>query len=160
MSQCVICSPVWRFVPRDRSAAKGPFPSTARASLVSKLFIIWHPGFRWCLLSLHIKSFHIFRIIKLAWRMFIFLVHLWKFGKLSIFLASSGSFTSKNDNIHSVFLFAVLVANFKFAGFAPNKNTQVGLFPWKRSLLQNPERERTNQSTGLCLRHIINTFKY
>ena len=22
MSQCVICSPVWRFVPRDRSAAK------------------------------------------------------------------------------------------------------------------------------------------
>ena len=27
MSQCVICSPVWRFVPRDRSAAKGPFDS-------------------------------------------------------------------------------------------------------------------------------------
>ena len=24
MSQCVICSPVWRFVPRDHSAAKGP----------------------------------------------------------------------------------------------------------------------------------------
>ena len=24
MSQWVICSPVWRFVPRDRSAAKGP----------------------------------------------------------------------------------------------------------------------------------------
>ena len=24
MSQCVICSPVWRFVPRDCSAAKGP----------------------------------------------------------------------------------------------------------------------------------------
>ena len=24
MAQCVICSPVWRFVPRDRSAAKGP----------------------------------------------------------------------------------------------------------------------------------------
>ena len=24
MTYCVICSPVWRFVPRDRSAAKGP----------------------------------------------------------------------------------------------------------------------------------------
>ena len=24
MTQCVICFPVWRFVPRDRSAAKGP----------------------------------------------------------------------------------------------------------------------------------------
>ena len=28
-SQCVICSPVWRFVPRDRSAAKGPLKSTS-----------------------------------------------------------------------------------------------------------------------------------
>ena len=32
-----------------------------------------------------------------------------------------------------------------------NKNTQIGLFPWKRSVLQNPDRERTNQSTGICL---------
>jgi len=24
MSQCVICPRVWRFAPRDRSAAKGP----------------------------------------------------------------------------------------------------------------------------------------
>ena len=39
---------------------------------------------------------------------------------LSIFLASSGSFTVKNDNIHS-FFFAVLVANFEFAGFAPKQ---------------------------------------
>ena len=42
----------------------------------------------------------------------------------------------KNDNIHSLFVclfffFAVLVANFKFAGF---------------------DRERTNKSTGICLR--------
>ena len=35
-------------------------------------------------------------------------------------LASSGSFTVKNDNIHS-FFFAVLVANFEFAGFAPKQ---------------------------------------
>ena len=33
-----------------------------------------------------------------------------------------------------------------------NKNTPVGMFPWKRSVLQNPDRERTNQSTGICLR--------
>ena len=39
---------------------------------------------------------------------------------LSIFLASSGSFTVKNDNIHS-FFFAVLVANYEFAGFAPKQ---------------------------------------
>ena len=32
------------------------------------------------------------------------------------------------------------------------KNTRVGPFPWKRSVLQNPDRERTNQSTGICLR--------
>ena len=38
------------------------------------------------------------------------------FGKISIFLASSGSFNVKNDNIHT--FFAVLVANFEFAGFA------------------------------------------
>ena len=33
-----------------------------------------------------------------------------------------------------------------------NKNTRVGPFPWKRSVLQNPYRERTNQSAGICLR--------
>ena len=42
--------------------------------------------------------------------MFVFFTHLWN-------LAFSGSFAVKNDNIHS-FFFAVLVANFEFAGFA------------------------------------------
>ena len=32
-----------------------------------------------------------------------------------------------------------------------NKNTWIGPFPRKRSVLQNPDRERTNQSTGICL---------
>ena len=32
-----------------------------------------------------------------------------------------------------------------------NKNTRIGPFPWKWSVLQNPDRERTNQSTGICL---------
>ena len=39
---------------------------------------------------------------------------------LSIFLAFSGSFTVKNDNIH-IFFFAVLVANFEIAGFPPKQ---------------------------------------
>ena len=33
-----------------------------------------------------------------------------------------------------------------------DKNTRVGPFPWKWSVLQNPDRERTNQSPGNCLR--------
>ena len=32
-----------------------------------------------------------------------------------------------------------------------NKNTWIGPSPWKWSVLQNPDRERTNQSTGICL---------
>ena len=66
---------------------RGPiFPSTARASSFSKSFIIWHSVSDskihfWCN-----QSF-------LAFYLFSF----------SIFLASSGSFTVKNDNIHSFF---------------------------------------------------------
>ena len=48
-------------------------------------------------------------------KMFVFSIYLWNFGKISIFLASSDSFNVKNDIIHT-FFFAVLVANFKFAG--------------------------------------------
>ena len=32
-----------------------------------------------------------------------------------------------------------------------NKNTWIGPFPWKQSVLQNPDREWTNQNTGICL---------
>ena len=48
-------------------------------------------------------------------------------------------------------LFVVLVANFECAALLQNKNTRIGPFPWKRSVLQNPDQERTNQSTGICL---------
>ena len=40
--------------------------------------------------------------------------------KISIFLASAGSFNVKNDNFHP-FFFAVLVANVEFASFAPKQ---------------------------------------
>ena len=57
----------------------------------------------------------------------------------------------KNDNIHSVFsLFWLQILNLPAS--LQNKNTRIGPFPWKRSVLQNPDRERTNQSTGICLR--------
>ena len=56
----------------------------------------------------------------------------------------------KNDNIHSVFsLFWLQILNLPAS--LQNKNTRIGPFPWKRSVLQNPDRERTNQSTGICL---------
>ena len=52
--------------------------------------------------------------------MIVFFIHLWNFRKISIFLASAGSFNVKNDNFHA-FFFAVLVANVEFAGFAPEQ---------------------------------------
>ena len=67
---------------------------------------------------------------------------------MSIFLASSDSSGVKNENIHT-FFFSLLVANFEFAGLTPK---QKYAFPWKRSVLQNPVRERANQSRGICLR--------
>ena len=48
--------------------------------------------------------------------MFVFFIQLWNFKKISIFLASAGSFNVKNDNF--TLFFAVEVANFEFAGFA------------------------------------------
>ena len=69
----------------------------------------------------------------------------------SLFLASSGSFTVKNDNIHIFFsLFWSQIIN--LPALLQNKNTRLGLFPRKWSVLQNPDRERTNQSAGICPR--------
>ena len=66
-------------------------------------------------------------------------------------LASSGSFSVKNDNIHIFFsLFWLQILNLPAS--LQNKNTRIGPFAWKRSVLQNPDREGTNQSTGICLR--------
>ena len=70
---------------------------------------------------------------------------------LSIFLASSSSFTVKNDNIHSFFsLFWLQIMN--LPALLQNKSTWLGPFPRKWSVLQNPDRERSNQSAGICPR--------
>ena len=84
-------------------------------------------------------------------KMFVFSSHLWNFGKISIFLASSGSFNMKNDNIRTSFsLFWLQILNLPAS--LQNKNKRIRPFPWKRSVLQNLDRERTNQSTGICRR--------
>ena len=71
---------------------------------------------------------------------------------MSIFLASAGSFNVKNDNFRT-FFFAVLVANVEFASFAPKQKYTDWTISMEtvRSVLQNPDRERTNQSTWICL---------
>ena len=84
-------------------------------------------------------------------KMFVFSIYLWNFGKFSIFLFSSDSFNVKNDIIHTFFsLFWLQILNLPAS--LQNKNTRIGPFPWKRLVLQNPDQERTNQSTGICLR--------
>ena len=47
-------------------------------------------------------------------RMFVFFIHHWNLGKVSIFLVFSGSFAVRSDNI----FYRCLAANFEFAGFA------------------------------------------
>ena len=97
------------------------------------MFIIWH--------SVSDSKMH-FRCNQ-SFLLFIFLA--FQSFYLSIFLASSGSFTVKNDNIHSFFsLFWLQIL--KLPASLQNKNTRAGPFPWKRSVLQNPDRERTYQS--------------
>ena len=71
----------------------------------------------------------------------------------SIFLASSGSFIVKNDNIQ--YFFAVLVANFEFAGFAP-KEKYTGWTVFMETVRTAKSWPRKNQSerrnlTGFAL---------
>ena len=74
------------------------------------------------------------------------------FWKISIFLASSGSFNVKNDNIHTFFFSLFWLQILNLPALLQNKNTRIGPFTWKRPILQNSDRERTNQSIGICRR--------
>ena len=56
-----------------------------------------------------------------------------------------------NDKFHTLFSLSWLQM-LNLPALLQNKNTQIGPFPCKRSVLQNPDREKTNQSTGICLR--------
>ena len=126
---------------RDR----GPLlPSTShQAKLVSCLLY----GTLFLIVKCTSGAINLFSFFLLAFYLFSFLISVF----LSIFLACCGSFTVKNDTIHSFFsLFWLHILNLPAS--LQNKNTQVGPFSRKRSLLQNPDRERTNQITGICLR--------
>ena len=81
--------------------------------LVDKI-VYGHLAFGNACFSFCIKSFQIFSLIKLAWRMFVR-----NFGKISIFLAFSGSFAVKNDNFAVFFVCFSLFwfSNFEFACF-------------------------------------------
>ena len=68
-------------------------------------------------------------------KMFVFSIHLF-------------NVSMRRMTIFTLFWLQIL----NLPGLLQNKNTLIGPFPWKRSVLQNPDRERTNQSTGICLR--------
>ena len=65
-------------------------------------------------------------------------VHFLHPSLISILVTSSGSFNVKNDNIHTFFPFFWLQI-LNFPASLQNKNTWIELFPWKRSVLQNPD---------------------
>ena len=81
--------------------------------------------------------------------MFVFFIHLWNFGKISIFLASAGTFNVKNDNFHT-FFFCCLGCKCWICRLC-SKTKIHGLDRFHGNVLQNPDRERTNQGTGICL---------
>ena len=56
----------------------------------------------------------------------------------------------KNDTSHTFFSL-VWLQILNLPALLHNKTTRIGPFPWKWSILQNPDHERTNQSTGICL---------
>ena len=132
IQRLTITIPVWKtgqFFQCEREGRTGEYWHSAVAvrtlrtwaSSVSK--VVYYMALCDACFSFYIKCFQIFRIVKLAWRMFVFFIHLRNVGK-NFLLASSGSFTVKNDNFHSfffLFFFAGLVANFEFAALGPKK---------------------------------------
>ena len=87
---------------------------------VSKWFVI---GKCIACLSFCVKSLQIFRMIKLAQRMFVFFISLRNLGKFSIVSAFCSSFAEK-EKMSMFSLFCGLIANFEYAGFAQkNKYT-------------------------------------
>ena len=54
---------------------------------------------------------------------------------------------------HSQFFFQLFQLQIKILlASLQKKNTRFRPFPWKRSVLQNPDRQRANQGPGICLR--------
>ena len=53
--------------------------------------------------------------------------------------------------IFTLYISLSWLQSLNFPALLQNKNTRIGPFPWKRAVLQIPDRERTNQTTGICL---------
>ena len=99
--------------------------------------------------AFYVRPLQIFRIIKFASWIFVFLVLILSSVKINLL----GSFFAKMRAL-TRFLFVVLVA--KFAGFREQKKIQsLWLFPWKWSVWQNPDQERTNQNARISLKTIL-----
>ena len=65
--------------------------------------------------------------------------------------------------VFTPFLFIVLFAKFEFAGSRkPKKIQRLWPFPWKWSIWQNPDQERTNQNARIYFETILpyNTFLF
>ena len=92
--------------------------------------------------SFCIKSFPIFRIINSLGECS---------SSSSIFEKISIFFAVKNDNIH-IFFSLFWLQSLNLPALLQNRNTWLRLFPWQWSVLQNPDRERTNQSARICPR--------
>ena len=84
-------------------------------------------------------------------KILVFFTHLWNFRKISIFLWLLLVVSTWRMTIFTLFLpFSLQILNLPAS--LQNKNTRIGPVPWKLSILKNPNRERTSQSTGICLR--------
>ena len=99
--------------------------------------------------SFCIKSLQVFRIILTSLGECSSSSYILK-SKISIFLAFSGSLAMKSDHFY-IFCrcFGCKFWICRSGSFLQNKNTRFWPFPWKRSTLQNHDRERTNQSARI-----------
>ena len=152
-------------IARDRGSAvlpqRGPychnlgsmFPSSARASSVGKLLIMWFliakstACFSFC-----IKIFHIFRKKKLAQRLVVFLIHLRDPGKISVLLAFSGSFAMKNDNIHIFLCFGckLWIGRLCFKQKCRARNVSIETFHIVKYQARKSQSQRTDYLRLLC----------
>ena len=118
----------------------------------------WHAHFLRCLFQFfNIRNFQIFRITKFASQIVFYFVLIVS----SVKYQSSRLFLCERMRAFTRFLFAVLVANFEFTGFNFEKYMHSlwpfpwWLLPWKRSVWQNPDQERTNQNARINFEAIL-----
>ena len=53
--------------------------------------------------------------------------------------------------IFTLYILLSWLQSLNFPALLENKNSRTGPSPWQRSVLQNLDQERTNETTGICL---------